>query len=78
MVTGASVSKASVGLASSLIMACFNLGMFLCSPFQAFIGNMFGDSLYLPLYIGAVVFVVCAIVFAVYNPLQNKENAKSE
>ena len=76
MVTGASVSKSSVGLASSLIMACFNLGMFLCSPFQAFIGNMFGDSLYLPLYIGAVVFIVCAIVFVVYNPFQNKENAK--
>lgn len=74
MVTGASVSKPSVALASSLIMACFNLGMFLCSPFQAWIGSMTGDSLYIPLYIGAVVYLIGAVIFAIYNPMKKQEN----
>lgn len=73
MVTGASVSKSVVAMASALIMACFNLGMFLCSPFQAFIGSVTGDSLYIPLYIGAVVFVVAAIIFIFYNPFAKSE-----
>lgn len=73
MVTGASVSKSSVALASSLIMACFNLGMFLCSPFQAMIGNITGDALYNPLKIGAVVYLICAVFFAVYNPFKKQE-----
>lgn len=73
MVTGASVSKSSVAMASALIMACFNLGMFLCSPFQAMIGSITGDSLYIPLYIGTVIFLVAAVVFAVYNPFKKLE-----
>lgn len=76
MVTGASVSKSSVAMASSMIMACFNLGMFLCSPFQALIGNITGDALYVPLYIGAVVFVIGAVIFAIYNPFAG--NKKEE
>lgn len=74
MVTGSSVSKKAVAMASALIMACFNLGMFLCSPFQAFIGSVTGDALYIPLYIGAVVFAIGAIVFAVYNPFAVSKN----
>lgn len=78
MVTGASVSKSAVAMASSMIMACFNIGMFLCSPFQSLIGSIPGsDQLYVPLYIGAAVFVLGATFFAVYNPFSTKkaENA---
>lgn len=78
MVTGASVPKTAVAMASALIMACFNLGMFICSPFQSLIGAITGDSLYVPLYIGAVVFVVCAVFFAFYNPFAgHKEKAQA-
>lgn len=73
MVTGASVPKSSVAMASSLIMACFNLGMFLCSPFQALIGNITGDALYVPLYIGAAIFILGAIVFSFYDPFPKNE-----
>lgn len=74
MVTGASVSKSSVAMASSLIMACFNLGMFLCSPIQALVDATIGNGLKTLLYIGAAVFVVGAIVFAIYNPLAGTKN----
>lgn len=76
MVTGASVSKSAVAMASSMIMACFNLGMFLCSPFQALIGSITGDALYVPLYIGAVVFVIAAVFFAIYNPFAGNGKKK--
>lgn len=75
MVTGASVSKSAVAMASSLIMACFNIGMFLCSPFQSMIGKIPGcDQLYVPLYIGAAVFVIGAIFFVIYNPFAGKKH----
>lgn len=77
MVTGASVSKTAVAMASALIMACFNLGMFLCSPFQAMIGNITGDSLYVPLYIGAVVYVVAAVYFVFYNPFARSNKTEN-
>lgn len=72
MVISSSVSESAVTMASSVMMACFNLGMFLCSPFQAFVGSITGDALYIPLYIGAVVFIVCAIIFTIYNPFAKK------
>lgn len=77
MVTGASVSKSSVAMASSMIMACFNIGMFLCSPFQSLIGKITGDQLYVPLYIGAAVFVLGAIFFAIYNPFKKASDKAS-
>ena len=73
MVTGMSTQKESVAMASASIMACFNLGMFLCSPFQALIGSITGDSLYIPLFIGAGVYLLCAIFFAIYNPFPKKK-----
>lgn len=69
MVVGASVSKAKVAMASSLIMACFNLGMFLCSPIQAMIDASLGNGLITLLYVGSVVFIILAIIFVIYNPL---------
>lgn len=79
MVTGSSVSKSAVAMASSMIMACFNIGMFLCSPFQSLIGSIPGcDQLYVPLYIGAAVFVIGAIVFAVYNPFAGGKKAENK
>lgn len=68
MVVGASVSKSAVAMSSSMIMACFNLGMFLCSPIQGIIDSVLGNGLITILYIGTVIFVIAAIVFLVYNP----------
>ena len=51
-----------------------HLGLFLCSHFQAWIGSMTGDSLYIPLYIGAVVYLIGAVIFAIYNPMKKQEN----
>lgn len=76
MVTGASVSKSAVAMASSMIMACFNLGMFLCSPIQAAVDATLGNGLKTLLYIGTAVFVIGAVIFAIYNPfskMQKKE-----
>lgn len=69
MVTGASVSKSAVAMASSLIMACFNLGMFICSPIQAVVDATIGNGLKTLLYVGAVVFVIGAVAFVKFNPM---------
>lgn len=78
MVTGASVSKSAVAMASSLIMACFNLGMFLCSPIQAVIDSAIGNGLKMLLYTGTVVFVAGAVVFAIYNPFAGIKMEKED
>lgn len=78
MVTGASVSKSAVAMASSLIMACFNLGMFLCSPIQAVIDSVIGNGLKMLLYTGTVVFVAGAVVFAIYNPFAGIKMEKED
>lgn len=71
MVIGISVSKSAVAMASSMIMACFNLGMFLCSPIQAVIDSATGNGLKTLLYIGTAVFIVGAVVFVMYNPMSH-------
>lgn len=76
MVIGASVSKSAVAMASSMIMACFNLGMFLCSPIQAVIDSTIGNGLKTLLYIGALIFVIGAVIFAIYNPLAGAKKEK--
>ena len=76
MVTGASVSKSAVAMASSMIMACFNLGMFLCSPIQAVIDSTIGNGLKTLLYIGTLIFVIGAVIFAIYNPLVGTKKEK--
>lgn len=77
MVVGASVSKNNVAMASSLIMACFNLGMFLCSPVQAMVDSAVGNGLKNLLYIGTAVFAVCAVIFVLYNPFSKEKKKNS-
>lgn len=38
-----------LGLASALMVAFMNLGCFCCSEWEAFIGSITGDALYMPL-----------------------------
>lgn len=61
MVVGIISAPEKVALASSIMMALFNLGMFLSSQVQELIGYFSGDALYTPLYVGAVVYVIMAI-----------------
>lgn len=75
-VISSSVSEKAVTMASSVMMALFNLGMFLSSPFQSLIGNISGDAIYTPLYIGAVVFAIAAVIFTFYNPFAKNNKAK--
>lgn len=60
----------------SMIMACFNLGMFLCSPIQAVIDSTIGNGLKTLLYIGTLIFVIGAVIFAIYNPLAGAKKEK--
>ncbi len=46
------------------------MGMFLSSTFEGIIGTVSGDSLYTPLYIGAAVLVLFAVVYGIYSPLK--------
>ncbi len=67
-------SPGRVALASAIMMALYNLGMFLSSSYESIIGKITGDALYLPLYIGAGVLVVFAVVYAVVSPIPRMEN----
>lgn len=62
-----------VAFASALMMVFVNLGAFLCSSWEMVIGMITGDSLYAPLIVGAVIFVVLAVVLFVKSPFP-KEN----
>ncbi len=67
------VSPSIVALTSAIMMALFNLGMFLSSSFEELIGGITGDSLYTPLYAGAVILVIFAVVYAIYSPLRGQD-----
>jgi len=69
MVVGLSCSPAQITLASSVLMALYNLGMFLSSPFESLVGRITGDALYWPLYIGTAVFLAFALLFLLRSPI---------
>lgn len=65
-----------VGFASALMMVFVNLGGFLCSSWEMLIGIITGDSLYAPLFVGAVIFILLAIILLVKSPFpQESETA---
>lgn len=68
MILGLVSSPAQIAMASAGMMSLFNLGMFLSSPFDAVIGMITGDALYMPLYIGGVILLIFAVVFGIKNP----------
>lgn len=58
----------SIGVASALLMSAINLGVFICTPWENLIGKITGDTLYMPLYIAAVLYAVLAVVFLFWSP----------
>ncbi len=63
-----------IAMASAIMMALYNLGMFLATSFEEVVGRITGDSLYMPLYIGAVVLAVFAILYTLVSPLKNENS----
>lgn len=57
-----------VAFASALMMVFVNLGAFLCSSWEMLIGLITGDALYAPLYIGAGIFVILAVILFIKSP----------
>lgn len=72
-ILGITTSPKKIALASALMMALFNLGMFLSSMFEELVGKITGDALYMPLYIGAVCMVLFAVFMLVVSPFGKKE-----
>lgn len=68
MILGLVSSPAQIAMASAGMMSLFNLGMFLSSPFDAVIGMITGDALYMSLYIGGVILLIFAVIFEIKNP----------
>ena len=73
MVLGMTTTSSKIAIASAGMMSLFNLGMFLSSQFDSLVGNITGDSLYMPLYIGAVILIAFAIVFKIRSPFPKKQ-----
>ncbi len=72
MILGLATSSKRIALASAIMMALFNLGMFLSSTFEDGVGAVTGDALYMPLFIGAAALVVFAVIYAVSPPLKKE------
>lgn len=77
MILSLSCSPARIALASAIMMALYNLGMFLSSSFEEAVGALTGDELYLPLFLGAAVLAVFAVAYAVFSPLGRGEGKAS-
>lgn len=60
-----------IALTSALLMALFNMGMFLSSIYEEAIGNLTGDALYMPLYIGSICLILFSIGMALKSPLKD-------
>lgn len=52
----------------ALMTVSLNLGAFLCSSWDSLIGRITGDTLYMPLYIGAAIFAVLSVVLLIKRP----------
>lgn len=65
-----------VGFASALMMVFVNLGGFLCSSWEMVIGLITGDALYAPLFAGAAIFVLLAVILFVKSPFP-KESGRN-
>ena len=76
MLLGLICAPERVGFASALMMVFVNLGGFLCSSWEMVIGIITGDSLYAPLFVGAVIFVALAVIMFIRSPFP-KENRQS-
>ena len=70
MILGLSTSSDRIALASAVMMALFNLGMFLSSTYENAIAAITGDALYMPLYIGAGILLVFAIIYSIFSPMR--------
>lgn len=72
MILGLICKKNQVAFASALMMAFLNLGSFICSSWEALIGRITGDSLYMPLYIGTGILVTIAVMTLFWSPDKRK------
>ncbi len=72
MILTLSSAPSMIAMASALMMALYNLGMFLSSSFEELVGLLTGDALYMPLYVGAVILAVFAVCYSLVSPLQEK------
>ena len=70
-------ASSRVAFGSALLMALFNLGVFFSSTYEEIIGGITGDSLYVPIYIGAVVFAIFAVVYFIFPPLKAQNGRES-
>lgn len=59
----------SVAFATSLMMAIMNVTSFLASAWMGLIGNITGDAVYMPVYIGIAGFIVLAVLMAIKKPV---------
>ena len=78
MVITMSASSSKVAFASALLMALFNLGVFFSSTYENIVGMITGDSLYMPLYVGAVIAVIFAVLWMIFSPLDTAKKRMYE
>lgn len=74
MLLGQICPTSKLGAGSALLTVCLNLGAFLCSGWDSFLGRFTGgDTLYAPLYTGAAMLAVIAVVLLVKPPFPKQK-----
>lgn len=69
---GLATPASTVAAATSLVMALMNLGGFISTFWLNLLSATVGDSLYTPIIVEIVVFLITAVVFLFYNPFKEK------
>ncbi|MCQ2085194.1 MAG: MFS transporter [archaeon] len=72
---GISVEPKFVAGSIGIVMALMNLGAFCSTYYLQILQIVANDAVYLPITIGAVVFVAVAVMFIVYNPFKKTKEA---
>lgn len=74
MIIGLVTPGESVAFATAIMMALMNFMSFLATPWLSLIGNITGDITYMPVYIGAALMTVLAVITMIVNlfPAQDK------
>ncbi|MCD8300250.1 MAG: MFS transporter [Clostridiales bacterium] len=73
MILGLATSTARIAMVSAIMMALYNLGMFLSSSFENVVGRVTGDSLYMPLYIGGILTLAVAVIYLIVSPMRGQK-----
>ncbi len=78
MVVGMVSSPQAVPISSSILMASSNIFVFAFTYWSAFLGNILGDPVVSPIFVGLIMAIAGGVLFLFINPFPKKINTTSQ